>query len=104
MPSPSSPSPSSEKDRRVSSKSSSLSDRLPFRPRSSINKKDQDKNPFKDENDIFVSSPTSNDGVLTTKFTSDSNNRISDSGQTNDVRLSSRRDTLPSSPGEITQF
>lgn len=83
-------------------KRNSLSDRLNALPRMSLTKKDQDRTPTKDENNFMSLSPTLNDADLTTN-----SNQIStlnnDSGQTNDIQLSSNCDTFTSSP-EITQF
>jgi len=49
-------------------------------------------------------SPTSNDGIHVSKLITDLNNRINNSGQTNNNRISSRRGSTQTSTGEITQF
>lgn len=72
--------------------------------------KESGNSPTKEENIFPVISSTSNDGGFNTKANSDSNNRMSNSGQTannnnnNNNRTSTRRDMKDDSTGEITQF
>jgi hypothetical protein len=62
----------------------------------------------KEENAISLTSPTSNDGVQVGKSSPDLNTRMANSninsGQTNNIRISSRHNDTPTSPEEITQF
>jgi len=57
---------------------------------------------------ISLTSPTSNDGVQVGKSSPDLNTRMANSninsGQTNNIRISSRHNDTPTSPEEITQF
>jgi len=90
-----------EKDRPLSG---IVLDRLPYRPKPSNSNKEQENSSSKEENESLLISPTSNDGVPIAKLIADLNNRTANSGQPNNIRLTSRRDNIPGSPGEITQF
>ena len=76
----------------------------PTRHKISVHKKEHETSPSKEENE----SPTLNDGVQVGKLNPDLITRMANSninsGQTNNIRISSRHDNIPSSPGEITQF
>jgi hypothetical protein len=69
---------------------------------SNYNKEQGNTSP-KEEHDLISMSPTSNDGVHIAKLITDVNNRITNSGQTNNIPVPSNRDNTPNSP-EITQF
>ncbi|CAF0979051.1 unnamed protein product [Adineta ricciae] len=73
----------------------------PLRPRPSISRKELERSDSTSSDASFLS-PTSNDGVQTSKSTSDMHNRANNSGPPTNLRLSSHR--KPTSPEEITQF